>query len=545
MQSQLPWRSWRSRRARLPLALAAALAIGASWVIAAPAGATVAEASAAKRCGTVTGATSGATWARVEIVGVRGVSCGGARTVIRRCLRRARVAGWRRTTSTAAAGLRRGRRRVRVRVLSDDKPTCLERGRRAIGAPAPVRLGATSWREAGPYQGALPMPPTSRVAWTWTSPIASDRVVSIDVGTARLVGAARTSDDDVRSVWFEYGQSRDLAREAKTASQAPKVLAGDAPWTFAQDLKGLRAHTRYYWRAATTLDDGTVAGKVAYGAIGSFVTEPYRDASGGNPCAQTAFGGTFGGTTQVTEALALVCSPRMELVNRTYLPLSVGYSGRLTCPREYPHNLNAGNVEVTIPEINYTVKFNDLVSYWRSNGSARFTTFPGYQQHFAGAEVGPLVGWHEWNIDEWGSLGSVNSTLVQLWINCTDNFQAYTPGQLARGQGDDEPSTAAPAAPTGFRFAKADGGWRGSWDAVRGGVSRVAGYELLVDRLQDSSTLARVLVTDTDTSSFISDAYVKAMADIYRTKRLYVHVWAISGEGVRSTSSATIEIAAP
>jgi hypothetical protein len=541
-------RSWspgpRSHRRPVSLAVVAAAAALGAGATAAPAGAESPTAAAAKRCAPVTGATSGATWSTVQATDLRGVSCAAARRVIRRCLVRDDVGDWDRTGPAAAPGLRDGRRRIRVKILSHDVPNCLEQGPVGVGMGAERNLGATRWRNAGPFEGPFQMPPTSRYRWSWTSPVVSSIVNYIDVSTANLVGSARTTGGDVRAVWFEYGKTRDFAQGSKTPAKDPKIVAGDEPWAFAQGIRSLDAGRRYYWRAAANLDDGTPGGRTVYGAIGSFVTENYRSMGVANPCSQLDFGTNDGGITQVTEALTIVCSPRFEFVNSTGIPVSVGYKGKLTCPRDYPHNLNAGNIEVNIPKIDYTVRFNNIVNYWRSNDSARFTTFPGYQEHFAGAEAGPLVGWHEWNVDQWGYLGSTSRTQAQMWINCTDNWQAYTPEQLARGEGDDKPSTAAPPTPGNFRFVRVDGGWRGTWEAVRGVAGGVAGYQLQVDSLEDSPQ-SGLVVTDTDLSGFLSDAYVKAMADIYRTKRLYAHVWAISGEGVRTTRSATIAITAP
>lgn len=539
---------------RRPIGLAAVVAVAAlgAGSAAAPAGAASAAAGAGKTCGTVAGATSHATWTKVELVKVRGLSCGAARRVVRLCTTRATVKGWARTASTSSVGLRNGKRRLTVKVLTGDVPTCLERqrvrvgGGVGVGAGAPGRgggLGAVTWRTAGPHEGPMEMPPTSTEKWRWESPVGSRGVNLIDVSSASMLGIADTSEEKVRAVWFEYGKTRDLG--TATAKQAPKTVASGAGWSFAQPLKSLDAKTRYYWRAAASLDtDG--GPRTFYGATGSFVTEGYRSASGENPCAQSEFGGASGGTTEVTEALAIVCSPRMELVNSVGLPVSVGYNGRLTCPRAFPRNLNVGDTTVTIPKIDYTVRFNKIVNYWRSNDSARFTTFPGYQEHFGGAETGPLLGWHEWNVDQWGYLGSTSRTLVQMWINCTDNWQAFTTEQLARGEGDDKPSATAPGAPRNFRFVAADGGWNGTWQAPERSVpGGIAGYELIVDSLPDSSSLATVALTNTGLSGRISAAYVKAMADIFRTKRLYAHVWAISGEGVRSATSGTVAITAP
>lgn len=549
-------RSWfDGRRPRhRPISLAAVAAVAAIGV-----GSTAGPAAAAsgRTCGTVAGETSAATWAHVAVEDVRGISCAGARKVVRQCLARDRVKGWTRAAEHAAPGLRDGRRRLTVDPIGGDLPTCVEHdrtgGRRTgVGADGPdddggrdgIRLGAVTYRTAGPNEGPVQMPPTARTKWTWTSPIASVKSGEIDVSSVRLHGAARTTDMNARSVWFQYGTTRDLGQS--TERLPPKVLADDAPWPYSQEIRGLRAKTRYYWRAMASFgSDGDP--KTLTGATGSFVTEGYRSMGGANPCQQLEFGTNAGGTTQVTEALAVVCSPKYEFVNDKQIVASVGYSGRLSCPREYPHNLNAGNYTVTIPKIDYDVSFDNLVNYWRSNDSARFTRFPGYQKNYEGAEQGPLLGWHEWNVDQWGYLFSTSRTHVQMWINCTDNWKAFSPEQLARGEGDDAPSRAAPGAPRDFRFAQAaDGDWNGSWAAPQGGVpGGLAGYQLSVDSMEDSSRMSAQVLTDTDLRGSLTAAHVKALAAIFGTKRLYAHVWAFSSEGVRSATSATIPITAP
>lgn len=542
------------RPRRRPLSLLAVAAVAAIGV-----GATAAPASAAagKKCGTVAGETSDATWAHVEVENVRGVSCEAARKVVRQCLTRNRVKGWSRAAEHAAPGLRDGKRRITVDPLGGDLPTCVEHERAGagVGAGGPgdgeeggngraPALGATIYRVAGPFEGPVQMPPTARTKWAWTSPVASVKSGEIDVSSARLFGTARTTDTNARSVWFQYGTTRDLGQV--TERLPPKIVANDEPWVFGQEIRGLRAKTRYYWRAMANFG-GDGDPKTFAGATGSFVTEGYRSMAGANPCQQLQFGTNAGGTTQVTEALAVVCSPKYEFVNDKKIVASVGYSGRLSCPREFPHNLNAGDYSVTIPKIDYDVHFDNLVNYWRSNDSARFTRFPGYQKNYEGAEQGPLLGWHEWNVDQWGYLFSTSRTQVQMWINCTDNWKAFSPEQLARGEGDDAPSTAAPNPPRNFRFAQGAGGdWNGSWDAPQGGAaSGIAGYQLSVDSLEDSSRLSTQVLTDTDLRGSLTAAHVKSLAEIFRTKRLFAHVWTMSGEGVRSTTSATIPITAP
>lgn len=548
--------SWFSRRrpGRGPAGLALVAAVAAIG-----AGSTAATATAAgKQCGTVAGETSDATWAHVEVEDVRGLSCAGARKIVRQCLKRERVRGWSRVPAHHGPGLRNGRRRIEIDAIGGELPNCVEHQRvrpsgRGVGLRAgdgggdggtvgAGSLGATSWGNAGPWQGPVQMPPTSRTSWNWVSPVVSSKSGMIDVSSADLYGAARTTGGAVRSVWFEYGKTRDLGKA--TDRLPPKVVANDDPWVFSQEIRDLDAGTRYYWRAMASVDaDG--GPKTLAGATGSFATAGYRRLTGPNPCQQTQFGKDSGGVTQVTEALAIVCSRKFEFVNSVGLPVSVGYSGRLSCPVEYPHNLNAGDAKVTIPKIDYEVQFNNIVNYWRSNDSARFTRFPGYQENYGGAEAGPLVGWHEWDVDQWGYLGSTSRTQAQMWINCTNNWKAFTPEQLARGEGNDKPSTAAPAMPRNFRFTQSGGDWNAAWEAPSAGEGGIAGYQLLVDSLEDSSTLAGVVLTDTDLRGSLSGAYVKAMSDIYRTKRLFAHVWTISGEGIRSTRSATIAITAP
>ena len=52
--------------------------------------------------------------------------------------------------------------------------------------------------------------------------------------------------------------------------------------------------------------------------------------------------------------------------------------------------------------------------------------------------------------------------------------------------------------------------------------------------------LAKVQVTDQGTEAFRTDAYMKSMVDIYKTRKLYAVLWAISSEGNRSANPAVI-----
>jgi hypothetical protein len=493
---------------------------------------------APSQCPPVQGKVSQRASTTVFVVGRSGVSCRKARQVIRRCFKRSAVKYWHRRGSLT---LRSGKRSLRLKTRSKAKPPCLQPRRKArkvkgknVKAPAP--------RAAGPFQQALMLPPGSYAQWDWVSPVLSSNSANIDVGTADVYGKVRNKSGEVRSVWFEYGITRDLG--SSTQRKPVQMDSRGGPIEFKETLRHLKANTRYYWRALASIgpDDDVTIYK---GAIGSFVTEPYRSVAVDNPCSQPQFGGNAGGVTQVTTSLVLVCTPMQYMVNDMKIPVSLGYSGQIDCPPEYPHNLNVGSYSITIPKIGLKVSFNNLVSYWRSNDWARFTTFPGYQKHYEGAEVGPLPGWHRWDIDMWGMFAKTTRTDMQMWIHCTDEWKAFTPEQLAPEQGTDKPSTAKPPTPTGLTMTKVDGGWKASWNPVSGVVDGIAGYQLAILPTDKYNPEMSVLLTDTGTEAFRSDAYMKAISDYAKSKQLYAILFAISSEGNRSAGAAIVPFTLP
>lgn len=494
------------------------------------------EAEAAKPrgnvCAAVKGKVSKRATATVTIVRRNGISCKRARRVVRRCFKRSAIKHWH---LRRGLRLRAGKRGIRVRVRGKAKPACLT----ARKAPRQKRsnLGLPSSRVAGPYQDPLRLPPRSYATWDWVSPVTSWQASEIDVGTTVLNGKVLNKTGEVRSVWFEYGRTRDLG--SSTERQPAKMEPTGEPVAFSEKIRRLKAKTRYYWRAMASIGpDGNA--KTYAGAIGSFVTEPYRSLAGDNPCSQPQFGGKDGGVTQVTPSLAIVCSPMQYLVNDKKIVISVGYHGSLSCPVDYPHNLNAGSTTVRLPKIGYEVTFNKMVNYWRSNDSARFTTFPGYQKHYAGAEVGPLVGWHDWDIDQWGYLFKTSRTDVQLWIHCTDVWNAFSPEQLAPEQGTDVPTATKPPTPTGLTMTKVEGGWKAKWNAVAGVPDGIAGYQLAIIPTAKYSPETVVRLSDSGTEAFRSDAHIKAITDISKTNSLFAILWAISSEGNRSATPMVV-----
>lgn len=507
-------------------------------VLLAPAFAEGAARPGKKACAPVEGRISQRSSAIVYVVDRRGISCRKARAVIRRCFRRSAIKGWHRRGNLT---LRGGKRVLRLKTRKKAKPPCLQSRRKARRVKS-KNVKSPNLRTAGPYQQALVMPPGAPSRWDWISPVGSSRATSIDVGTTDVYGVVRNKSGEVRSVWFEYGITRDLG--SSTPRKPVTIDTSGGPVEFKETLRHLKANTRYYWRAMASIgpDDDV---KVFAGAIGSFVTEPYRSVNADNPCSQPAFGGNNGGVTQVTTSLVLVCTPLQYMVNDMKIPVSLGYSGQINCPAEYPHNLNAGSYSITIPKIGLKVSFNNLVSYWRSNDWARFTTFPGYQKHYEGAEVGPLPGWHRWDIDMWGMFAKTTRTDMQMWIHCTDEWKAFTPEQLAPEQGTDKPSTAKPPTPTGLTMTKVDGGWKASWNPVSGVVDGIAGYQLAILPTDKYSPEMSVLLTDTGTEAFRSDAYMKAISDYAKSKQLYAILFAISSEGNRSAGAAIVPFTLP
>jgi len=499
---------------------------------ASPAQNPTAAAAAKQRCPLVTGETDGG-WTSVRVARTKGVSCASARAVVERCIDHRTVKGWK--AAADAEQLANGRRTIALRASGSDTPNCLHEGTTPrLGAS--VGLGVPPGpNTAGPWQSPLMMPPYSAKPYEWTTPVVSWMTLKIDVSSVTFVGRARTAGDQVRSVWFEYGKTRDLGQ--RTEAQNPKVVTIDVPSEFTQHVQDLKAKTRYFWRAVANVDKPGGGTELRYGAVGSFVTQPYRKVNSSNPCQGEDFGGNYGGVTEVTESLTIVCGPKETFRNNniTIIPTSVGYNGRLTCPREYARDLNAGDkTSYTIPKIDYTVSLNKEVNYWRSNGSARFTTFPGYQKNYEGHKVGPLQGWSNYDIDQWNDGFAKTSTDVQFWINCTDNWDAVSVDALAAGEGDDNPVKTAPSVPRDFTWTRRGDGYDATWKApeATAGAAGIAGYQFNVFGVHDGSPAA-VVLSATDTDGRLTDAYLRELERIYRTRTLYAQVAAISREGVR------------
>jgi hypothetical protein len=453
-------------------------------------------------CGVV-GAGEGTAdqWSQVAVYRVRGISCAAARRLVVRCITSSRVPRWRASRPAFTSSITSGRRKVQIRLVSGSPPECL-RGQGRTQARASGDFGPYEYPLAYPSKWPAPFD----VIYRWPSPVTtySASIFSGMISKVSLVGDVHNPQGDVLSFWFEYGTTRD-ALDNRTPKQNPPLGKGDAPVGLEATLLHLNAKTRYFWRAAANIRQPDGSDKVLHGTIGSFVTQPYRDLRGeSNACAKLGVG-----PFQITESLTIVCSRMYHYVNDATkwspIPLSIGYSGGLSCTRDDPRNLNSGSDSFEIPYIHYSLSLSHLVSYWRSNDSNRFTTFPGNQKNSPGQEKGPVPGWHEWNVDQWGYPFTTTSTDVQFWINCTNDWQATSGEQLARGEGNDVPSDAGPSAPQDAKAVKAaDGGIDVSWKPPSGvSPSGVAGYYLGflwfkkgAPKVLPSSLFVRVITTE-------------------------------------------------
>jgi hypothetical protein len=295
-----------------------------------------------------------------------------------------------------------------------------------------------------------------------------------------LVGFGHNRDGQMRSFWFQWGKTRDLGND--TEKQNPPTASNDAPTTFSTRLLHLKAKTRFYWRSAATIDEPGGGVKTVYGALGSFVTKPYptiKDPS--RPCLSAPEQGQL---FQITESLAISCSPQYRFTNSSCFPFCVNtHSGKLSCDKDFPRNLNSGSWSFTIPEVGYKLDVNDLVSYWRSNNSNRFITTPFTNKNFPGGSVGPVPGWHDWDVGQYAYPFESTATDVQFWINCTEQWgDVIDASALAQGEGNDTASTVPPGAPTDFKAVKtSSGGYDASWQAPSSASpSGIAGYHLTV-----------------------------------------------------------------
>lgn len=496
-------------------------------------------------CPTVTG-TDPATgeWSALDIVGIRGISCAAAERVVRACVD-GRVSGWRDSSLAFTTSLTNGNKQVELRLVSGVEPRCLV-GRTLLQARPQGFFGPYQFPMSFPSKWPAPF----TVVYEWTSPVTtySATITQDDISNVALDGFVRNSDGAVLSSWFEYGTTED-ALDQSTPRVRPAIGAGDAPVRITADVLHLKARTRYLWRAAANIRQPDGKTEIFYGTIGSFVTKPYPNLQGvANPCADLP-----SGERQVTERLTLECSQHFTFTNNdtkySPIPFSVGYHGRLTCPRSDPRNLNAGegSVTITIPEIHYpiTLSLNHTVSFWRSNDSNRFTTFFGNQKNYAGSQQGPLPGWHDWEVDQWGYPFTTTSTDAQFWINCTDNWTATSGDQLATGQGNDSPSDVAPSAPQNLKAVKAaDGGIDASWSPPSSvSPSGVGGYFLTFRGWKkgvpkEIPETASVLVTATGLSGHIFPGQMEvATKSSPPDYEFAVAVAAVSQEGSRGPAA--------
>lgn len=486
-------------------------------------------------------------WSLVDVFRVSRLSCHAARRVVRQCVDRRTVNGWRHLPFAFTTSLVNGRKKIEVRLAGGPLPRCLQA--HALRAPL-AGLGATTYtgRDAfGPYQFPMSFPtkypPTAETVFKWTDPVTTYSAVidSHSISNLTLDGYVHNPGNAL-SVWFEYGTTADFASAARTDKQSPKIPGDNSPVRFTARVLHLRAKTRYFWRAAATIEKPDGTNQVVHGVTGSFVTKPYPKLTGNDPC-------QYEGSFQLTEALTIVCSRRYLFENNqtkySPFPLSVGYSGSLSCPRDEPRNLNAGSDEFRLPEIGYNLSTGHLVSYWRSNDSNRFTTFPGYQKNSEGLQEGPIPGWHDWNVDQWGYPFSTTETEVQFWINCTYNWTAHTAEQLAAGDGNDSPSHMPPSEPQDVKAVKApDGGIDVSWKAPSYiSTAGVAGYFLTVrgwkpgdPKVLPSIIDTRILVAGHDGHIFPGQLELLKKS-VPSTYELGVAVAAVSREGLRGPAA--------
>jgi hypothetical protein len=469
-------------RVHIVLGALIALLITASVAVAATPTAThgtgPAAAAKARRCGTVAAYSGGAADpSQVQVVKSKGLSCRKARAIMSRCVAQKRVPGWRAGPSNATSTLSSKGRRISYRMVSGPAPSC------AHGLTLARQTG-----QFGPFEQPISFPSKWPAPFTlvyqWTTPVTtySATIPINDISDVTLVGFGHNRDGQMRSFWFQYGTTRDLGSE--TEKQNPPTTTTDAPITFTARLLHLKAKMRFYWRSVANIDqpDGSV--KTVYGALGSFVTKPYptiKDPS--RPC-DSMPSQTTPELFQLTESLAISCSPEYRFTNSACFPFCVNtYSGTLRCNKDFPRNLNSGEWSFTIPEIAYRVNVNDLVNYWRSNNSNRFITTPFTNKNSPGGEVGPVPGFHDWNVGQYAYPGESTATNVRFWINCTEKWGGVIDASaLAQGEGNDTASTVPPGTPTDFKAVKnADGGYDATWQAPSStSASGIAGYYLTV-----------------------------------------------------------------
>jgi len=541
MSSRLPSTAIARAAATLAVAL---LALAASDAVAARRAARAPRATGAcaslvrvqKRTGLVM---------QVAVAHKRNLPCREARRVVLRCQRGTLHRSWTASRTGSLMWLRRGRKAVAVRTISGPDPRCIDK--RLPQLRTGLRAGPVQSRrpgEFGPYQGPVVYPlnpnPPYRLGYVWEVPVGTYNAI-IPVGaisTVNLTAQVRNVAGEVRSVWFEYGTTRDLG--TRTDPQPVGIVPNGSPAAVTAHLTHLRAGTRYWWRAFARVDDDRGNPRQYQGALGSFVTNPYpRIADPSRPCKSSPEGTS---TFEVTESLALICSGTLNFKKSACAPFCMDfYSGRLVCPRDFPRNLNAGSWSFSIPKVGISVSVNHLVSYWRSNDSNRFVELPGKNANSEGSDVGPTPGWHNWDVAQYAYPFTSTSTDVDFWINCTEQWgKVIDASSLAKGDGNDVASYAAPGKPDGVRATRTrDGGLTVTWSAPSQRTpSLVAGYFAMVVGARSAAEAAQSvtrgmpILSSADTSVTFPAAYVSSIqAALPSDSPPYVVVAALSGEG--------------
>lgn len=523
-------------------------------VVLAAAGAHAAERSTrpddAQTCGIVAAAGPQQPQAtRAEVLRSRGVPCATARRVVQQCIAGELGRGWAATSPEAAILLVKGRTRVAFHTFAGRVPTCVTSAQRRVEGVEASELNLQKVLTAGvfgPYEepNSYPdkLPPPFRIVYEWDSPVTTNSasIPAGSVSTVDLGAYVRNSDGTARSVWFEWGQTRDLG--SNTEKQAPPTRPDDQPVRMETRLSHLRAGTRYWWRAAANFD--TPSGvETRYGVMGTFVTNPYpKIADPSRPCQSQP--SQLASLFELTESLAIACATRTYSNSACFPACANFYNGKLTCDRAFPRNLNAGRWSFNIPEIGIPVSVDDLVSYWRSNDSNRFLTVPGKNKNSGGGDVGPVPGWHEWDVAQWAYPFTSTSTNVEFWIHCTEKWGGVIDGSaLAAGDGKDRPSLTAPGTPQQLvATAAADGGVDVRWQPpAAASPTGVAGYYVTVTgwRRDEARVFAPNNITPVVTTTTTGRISPGQLALLRRTMPagydLYVAVGAISREGSVST----------
>lgn len=541
---------WTSMRTLL--LAAAVLAVGAAP--AAAAGAKRARPTVVATCGVLHKAGPGGHLTTVDVLRSRTVSCAKARRVVGRCIAGTLPAKkWRATSPNAATVLSRGKVRVAFHTHAGPVPRCVDRAQRFKGVTQPEMVLQQSLPRGvfGPGEAPRSYPdrwpnPTATL-YEWQSPATTNRaaIPSGSVSTVDLSALVHNPDGSVRSAWFEWGVTRDLG--TATDRQAVPVRADHSPATVSVRLTHLRAGTRYWWRAAANLDTADGGVETRYGVTGSFVTNPYpKLANPSRPCqsAPTIVSSLF----ELTESLAIDCVSAAFSKGACFPACTNNYTGRLTCDRTFPRNLNAGSFSLTVPKIGITISVDDLVSYWRSNNSNRFITLPGYNKNSAGGDVGPVPGWHQWDVAQWAYPFTSTSTRAEFWIHCTEKWgRVIDESALAAGEGSDRADVTAPGVPQGVTAtATEDGGIDVSWQPpTTVPANGLGGYTVILRswrtgaprEFEDSYV---VPLTTTGTTGRISAANVDVVRrSLPAGSDIHVAVGAISREG-RVGTPATV-----